>query len=114
LGKETTFAEDIVDVDILLAHFKTLAEQVFTNLDKHKLEGKRLTIKVKYKDFTQVTRSKTMSTPIGQTQALQLAAQLLKNTDAGKRPVRLVGLTISSFEQEKHQDNDLQLGLGIK
>ena len=115
LGKETTFAEDILDVDILLAHFKALAEQVFTSLDKHKLEGKRLTIKVKYKDFTQVTRSKTMPSPIGQAQALALAAELLQHTQAGKQPVRLVGLTISSFEQEKHpHNNDLQLGLGIR
>ena len=114
MGKETTFAADILDVDILLVHFKALAEQVFTSLDKHKLEGKRLTIKVKYKDFTQVTRSKTMPTPIGQAQALVLAAELLNHTQAGKRPVRLVGLTISSFEQEKQQDNDLQLRLGIQ
>jgi len=45
---------------------------------------------------------------------LALAAELLKHTEAGKQPVRLVGLTISSFEQkERHQDNDLQLGLGF-
>jgi len=114
LGKETTFAQDIIDVDILLAHFKSLAEQVFTSLDKHKLEGKRLTIKVKYADFTQVTRSKTLSNPITQAMALTNVPKLLNSTDAGKRPVRLVGLTISGFEQEKHQDNDLQLGLGIQ
>ena len=59
LGKETTFAQDILDVDILLAHFKALAEQVFKGLDKYKLQGKTITIKVKYADFKQVTRSKT-------------------------------------------------------
>jgi len=69
---------------------------------------------VKHKGFTQVTRSKTMPTPIGQAQALALAAELLKDTQAGKQYVRLVGLTISSFEQEKQQDNDLQLELGVK
>jgi len=114
LGKETTFAADILDVDILLAHFKALAAQVFTSLDTYKLQGKRLTIKVKYNDFTQVTRSKTMPGFIGQDQALALAAELLQHTQAGKRPVRLLGLTMSSLEQENHQDNDLQLELGVR
>ena len=114
LGKETTFAADILDVDILLAHFKALAAQVFTSLDIYKLQGKRLTIKVKYNDFTQVTRSKTMPGFIGQDQALALAAELLQHTQAGKRPVRLLGLTMSSLEQENHQDNDLQLELGVR
>lgn len=49
-----------------------------------------------------------MPAPIGQTQALALVVELLQHTQAGKQPVRLAGLTISSFEQEKHpQDNDL-------
>jgi DNA polymerase-4 len=115
LGKETTFAEDILDVDILLAHFKALAEQVFTSLDKHKLEGKCLTIKVKYKDFTQVTRSKTKALPMTQEQALTCVPQLLKQTEAGKRPVRLVGLTMSRFsiENEAFKQFEAQLGLNF-
>jgi DNA polymerase-4 len=87
---------------------------VFQGLNKHKLQGKTITIKVKYTDFTQVTRSKTLAKPITQTMALTCVPKLLGNTDAGKRPVRLVGLTISSFEQVKHQENELQLGLGIQ
>jgi DNA polymerase-4 len=115
LGKETTFAKDIMDVDILLAYFKALAEQVFQGLNKHKLQGKTITIKVKYADFTQVTRAKTLAKPITQTMALTCVGELLGKTDAGKRPVRLVGLTISKFEPEEQAKADhLQLGLGIK
>ena len=115
LGKETTFTTDILDVDILLTHFKTLAEQVFTSLDKHKLQGKRLTIKVKYADFKQVTRSKTETLPMTQEQVLTCVPQLLKQTEAGKRAVRLVGLTMSGFitanEASKQYETQLDLNL---
>lgn len=113
LGKETTFAQDILDVDILLAHFKALADQVFQGLDKHKLQGKTITIKVKYADFKQVTRSKTQASPINQQQALTLAEQLLKQTETGIRSVRLVGLTMSGFEQRVEKIKQIKLQLGL-
>jgi len=112
LGKETTFAQDIKDMDVLLGHFKALVALVFQGLDKHKLQGKTMTIKVKYADFKQVTRSKTESNIISQTQALTLIPKLLADTQAGIKPVRLVGFTMSGFEQkEVHKKGSKQLGL---
>jgi len=101
LGKETTFAEDILDVNVLLHHFKALVESVYQALNKHKLKGHTLTIKVKYADFTQVTRSKKVGTTIHKQQALNMMPELLQQTNAGVQPVRLVGLTISGFEEKK-------------
>jgi len=115
LGKETTFAQDIKDVDVLLGHFKALVALVFQGLDKHKLQGKTITIKVKYADFKQVTRSKTEPNIISQTQALSLIPKLLADTQAGIKPVRLVGFTVSGFTQKDEQpkQDDVQLGLRI-
>lgn len=100
LGKETTFNQDIRDVDVLLNHFKALVAQVFQGLDKHKLQGKTITIKVKYADFKQVTRSKTVTNNINQSQALAIIPQLMVDTQAGLKPVRLVGFTVSGFEKK--------------
>ncbi|MDQ6980777.1 MAG: DNA polymerase IV, partial [Ghiorsea sp.] len=113
LGKETTFAQDIKDVDVLLGHFKALVAQVFQGLDKHKLQGKTITIKVKYADFKQVTRSKTEPNIINPTQALTLIPKLLADTQAGFQPVRLVGLTMSGFENQEKKDEKVQLGLNL-
>jgi len=100
---------------VLLGHFKALVTQVFQGLDKHKFQGKTITIKVKYADFKQVTRSKTEPNIISQTQALTLVPRLLADTQSGIKPVRLVGFTVRGFgrKDEEGEQDDVQLGLGV-
>jgi len=109
LGKETTFSQNVLDKHILLEHFTNLAKQVFEHLKKQQLAGKCLTIKVKYSDFKQVTRSKTETEAISYQQALNIIPSLLTSTDAGKRPVRLAGLTISGFGKHGKISNELKM-----
>ncbi|MDQ6954293.1 MAG: DNA polymerase IV [Mariprofundaceae bacterium] len=111
LGKEVTFTQDILDIGILLRHFESLTEQVFKKLNEHKLQGKNITIKIKYSTFKQVTRSHTQSSPIGKNEALKCIPKLLQTTNAGKQTVRLVGLTVRGFGQEKEPQNNVQLDL---
>jgi len=96
---------------VLLGHFKALVEQVFQSLYKHKLQGKTITIKVKYADFKQVIRSKTEPNIISQTQALALIPTLLADTQAGSKPVRLIGFTVSRFVHYKHHQQHVQMSL---
>lgn len=111
LGKETTFTQDIWHIDILLEHFETLTKQVFTRLKEQQLQGKIITIKVKYANFKQITRSKSQSTGITQAEALTYIPKLLKTSNAGKQGVRLVGISISGFIPKDTQHHKLQLDL---
>jgi DNA polymerase-4 len=108
LGKETTFSQDILNDADLLASLTILTEVVFTRLDKELLQPTTLTIKVKYANFEQVTRSVTRDHIIDMIEAKSLLVELLSRTDAGKKPVRLVGLTASGFVREA-AEHDQQL-----
>ncbi len=57
LGKETTFAKDILDREELVEHAKQLDEKVSLRLQAQKLMPKTITLKVKYGDFKQITRA---------------------------------------------------------
>jgi len=120
LGKETTFAHDILDVDELLRHIEILTEKVFFRLQKQQLSAKTITLKVKYANFKQVTRSSTQIGVInGMQDAMAVLPSLLSQTDAGKKAVRLLGVTASGLEQEhdgEHSESekpDAQLNLRL-
>lgn len=100
LGKETTFSENVLNKTDLLTHLASLSELVFTRLEKEQLRPTTLTIKVKYANFEQVTRSITLEHIIDMNEANRLLAELLSRTGAGEKPVRLVGLTASGFVRE--------------
>lgn len=113
LGNETTFASDINDLDILLQHLVRLVQEVSDDLQKNDLQGKTITLKVKYDNFQQITRSKTFPHAIKHPQEIYaIAKSLLLNTDAGQRKVRLLGVSISSFLHEL-DDQSAQLNLNL-
>ncbi|WP_430009303.1 DNA polymerase IV [Methylophaga lonarensis] len=114
LGKETTFAEDILSVPELTQILLELAEQVLESLSKHQLKGKTVTVKVKYANFQQVTRSQTLDHSIGFADLQEWIPALLARTEAGHQPVRLVGLSLSGFEAPVVDDKgQAQLDLGL-
>jgi DNA polymerase IV len=109
LGKETTFAVDICDTTELLAHINALAETVFKLLLAKKMQAKTVTLKVKYSNFRQITRSISLPYPIeGIVQMQALLADLFAKTDAHKQSVRLLGVTVSGLITED-QDIEKQL-----
>jgi len=108
LGKETTFATDILNTQALLEQLELLTEIIFERLQTLKLKPKTLTLKVKYANFQQVTRSQSVAESLIELKDFKaLLPSLLCRTAAGKQPVRLVGLTASSFvrqdSEEAHQ-----------
>ena len=98
LGKETTFSQDILDVDELLQQLEQLTEIVFDRLEKLNIKAKTLTVKVKYANFQQVTRSQSLPEKLDKiTDFKALLPMLISRTQAGQQPVRLVGVTASGF-----------------
>ncbi|NJD07169.1 MAG: DNA polymerase IV [Methylococcaceae bacterium] len=100
LGAELTFASDSTDLARLLAQLRELAEQVLAELGAKGLQARTLTVKIKYGDFTSIGRSKTMRRAFGSgAELLPHLDELLEKTEAGSRPVRLVGVTLSGLEE---------------
>jgi len=100
LGKETTFKQDILDILDLKKQINTLADKVFERIQEQSLKPKTVTLKVKYADFKQVTRAFTQAGHFTDAEVVKgVLNQLLTQTDAGKKAVRLVGVTASGFSQ---------------
>lgn len=98
LGQEETFATDILLIEELEAHLAVLCTDVAGNLQKLNLKGRTITLKVKYADFTQIARRKTI---VNETDSerilLEISSALLAATEAGQRKIRLLGVSVSNF-----------------
>lgn len=100
-GAERTFARDLRDRQEILRLLDNLAHSVADDLDRIEQPGRTVTIKIRYEDFTTITRSRTLPTPTADAARIAAAAKaLLDQTEAGRRPVRLVGVTISNLVEE--------------
>ncbi|WP_375288426.1 DNA polymerase IV [Sphingomonas sp.] len=97
-GSETTFDRDLTAEAEIEAGVLRMAEDVWTWCDRAGSYGRTATVKVKYADFRQITRSRSFPAPIatrGELHAASLALiRTVLPTDAG---VRLVGVTVSNF-----------------
>lgn len=94
LGSETTFREDLADLAEMDAVLDRLAAEVSAALAARDLAAVAVTVKVRYDDFTTVSRSRTLAEPTADATALARAARdLLRRSAAGERRVRLLGVT---------------------
>lgn len=114
-GKETTLKEDIDDIDRITEILEALAHKVVRALARDNRQGKTVTLKIKYFDFQSITRSVTLAKPVVDAgEIMTHITRLLGNTEAGKRKVRLLGITISGFGDEEKTGPFKQLPLPFK
>jgi DNA polymerase-4 len=93
VSAETTYAEDLRDPAAIHAEIARLAGRVAASLQGKDLRARTVTIKVRYADFSTVTRSHTDDSLTCDAVAIgRRAVLLLGRTDAGARPVRLLGV----------------------
>ena len=98
LGTETTYERDLREAAAVERELVRLARDVAEDLQKRQLLARTVTIKVRYADFTTVTRSHTLGVPCCDAPTLAWqAAALMRRTDAAARPVRLLGVTASNL-----------------
>jgi len=111
IGTETTFHEDITDLQEIKTILANLSEKVEQGLQRKDCGGTTVTLKVRYHDFTTVTRSHTLSAPLfSAMEIMRVIPNLLQATDAGKIRVRLLGITVSNLcGRDKKQSLQLQL-----
>jgi DNA polymerase-4 len=109
ISAETTFAEDIAEMEVLRAWLVELVEQVARRLRRHNLLGRTIDLKVRFADFSTVTRSLTLSDPTNITQELLTAGVELLTTRLPVRhlPVRLLGFGVSRFDDSGRSQQQL-------
>lgn len=101
LGAERTFETDWTDLGRLERELALLAETVAQRLDRARFFGRTVTLKVTWRGFERITRSATVLEPPRDGAALFVAARaLLQSTEAGRRPVRLLGISVSNPVEE--------------
>jgi len=102
ISSETTFAADVVDRVRLRRMLGKFAGEIEASLRKEGLLARTVTVKVRYHDFRQVTRSSTAREPLRSARSMRERARtLLGRTAAGRVPIRLVGLGVSNLFDEE-------------
>ncbi len=109
ISNETTFAEDIADLDILRAWLVELVEQVGRRLRRHDIKGRTVDLKVRYADFTTITRSLTLLEPTNITQDLLNAGLELLTRRLPPRAlsVRLLGFGVTKLDDSGRTQQQL-------
>lgn len=118
VGAEDTFANDLTNLEEMEYALALLSKKLSNRVQKNDLKGRTLTLKIRYHDFSIITRSRSFSKGIDSDEAiLTTAVDLLqKEISSGinteRKKVRLLGITLSNF-RESHplHDNPLQLKL---
>jgi DNA polymerase-4 len=94
-SSENTYKEDLLDRDAICTEIERMARQAAAWLARKQLLARTVTIKVRYADFTTVTRSHTAAPPTRDAgEIVARALTLLERTDAGHRPIRLLGVGV--------------------
>ena len=97
-GTENTFADDLTDLLQIREAIDDMARDDAAWLERKGLACRTVTIKVRYDDFTTVTRSHSMVPPTRDADALaRRAVALLDRTEAGRRPIRLLGVSVHNL-----------------
>nr|WP_148908705.1 DNA polymerase IV [Sphingobacterium composti Yoo et al. 2007 non Ten et al. 2007] len=113
IGAEDTFETDLFELEDMLLELKALSEKVEKRLTAKSSQGRTVTLKIKFADFTQITRSRTTPSYIHSAQEiLQYASELFSKVDLENRKVRLLGISISNFYEndvEKLHNPQLRL-----
>lgn len=99
IGAENTFAKDLTGEQEMLEELTEIAGQVADRLNRNQRQGKTLTLKIKFSDFVQITRSRTISFPISSKKIIEeLAHELLIQEKPEGKEVRLLGITVSNLD----------------
>ncbi len=102
VGAEDTFAYDFTSPEEMNLELEKIAGTVQSRLTRYQLKGRTITLKIKYHDFKQITRSQSSEEGVDDLERIaSTAKQLLSNTDLFDKKVRLLGISLSNFTEVK-------------
>ena len=102
VGAEESYADDLNGMQAIHEALGDIAETLERRLERAGTAGRTLTLKVKYGDYQQVTRSRTTFVSIcRRAEMLKVAMELIASTEVLSKSVRLLGLTVSNLDTEE-------------
>nr|WP_025827383.1 DNA polymerase IV [Acetobacter persici] len=112
IGKETTYEKDLLQEEALFAALTTLSQSVWHACTRRQTSGRTVTLKLRYVNFQQLTRSRSFPDPVTSATALEETARFLLHPLLPlPRPVRLLGITVSSLASTEEKPASRQLSL---
>lgn len=102
ISAEDTFSYDLEKGEELDSWLAQIAQSAFKRTQHYETFGRTLTLKIKFEDFKQITRSLSFTKPLTNLEEVKdTAAMLLKNTDLNGKKIRLIGVGFSNFGEHK-------------
>jgi DNA polymerase IV len=112
VGAENTFSSDLTEFETMVAELQPLIDKVWRHCDDKGSRGRTVTLKLKFNDFETITRSRSVPVAVSSRSDLErLSVALLQNEMPLPKPVRLLGVSLSSLQGGDHEEP--QLGLPI-
>ncbi len=114
IGAERTLDADIVAPDALFAALDMVTDAVWRRIETAGASGRTVTLKIKYADFRQITRARSLNTPVADRLVLAgVGADLLKALIPVREGVRLMGLTLSGLSDGENRAEAIQPALPL-
>ena len=102
IGAENSFAENLTDEETILIKLKQIAVTLVERINRHQASGRTLTLKVKFSDYQQITRSHTFENCINSLDTIVTeAVKLLEVIQIEDRSIRLLGISLSNLDNQK-------------
>jgi DNA polymerase-4 len=112
IGAEDTFSYDLTEPEEMIIELNKLAKIVHERLQRYQLQGRTITLKIKYHDFKQITRNQSFHQPVSDIELIkETAKNLLMKTGLVDKKIRLLGISLSNFNEIKTKDNKGQFEL---
>lgn len=112
VGAENTFSSDLTETEAMRAELEPLIDKVWRHCKSIGTRGRTVTLKVKFSDFEIITRSRSVSSAVANRDGLaELAIGLLQDNMPFPRPVRLLGVSLSSLQAGNDAEPQLDLEL---
>lgn len=112
VGAENTFSSDLTNFEAMVAELQPLIDKVWRHCGDKGTRGRTVTLKVKFNDFDIITRSRSLPVAVSSRAELErVSVALLQNETPFSKPVRLLGISLSSLQSDDQAAP--QLGLPI-
>ncbi len=98
IAAENTFSKDIASKPLMLEKLDGIANELQRRMERSKVKGKTITVKIKYSDFSNHTRSKTLPEFVATKEDFFPIIEGLLEQEPVEQPVRLLGISISNLD----------------
>lgn len=105
IGAERTYETDLYDMNLVKEKLAEVTDIMWTRYEARNKKAKTLTLKLRFADFTTITRSRTHDQLSSREEVKTILVDLLPQQEIEKRGVRLLGSTLSNFEIEDQKSS---------